>query len=174
MAQTYSSAAIGATFAANKSMLGIFNGTGSGQVLRVYRIWCLNNQTVAVTGVLTTFALRRTTAQSGGTAITPIKHDTLNVSMPAQVLVATGATATLSADLPFRTWVWSNDEPLASTASSDEWQCLIPLNTVFDATGDANIEPIVLRANEGITIQHTGSTAVGVVDLFVEYTMGTT
>jgi hypothetical protein len=48
MADTFTAAATGATFASNKSMLGLFNGAGSGRVLRVYRIWCLNNQTSAV------------------------------------------------------------------------------------------------------------------------------
>lgn len=174
MAQTYTAAAIGATFANNKSMLGIFNGSGSGRIARVYRIWVLNNQTAAVTGVLTTWTLRRTSAQSGGTSITPTKHDSLSEAMPAQVLIATGATATLTGDLAFRTWVWSNDEPAVSSGTSDEFETLIPLNCVWDSTGDTTIEPIVLREGQGITVQHSGSSAVGVCDVFVEYTLANT
>jgi hypothetical protein len=170
MAQTYTAAAVGATFGNNKSMLGVFNGAGSGRVVRVYRIWVLNNQTAGVTGVLTTWALRRTTAQSGGTAITPVKHDTTSETAPAQVLFATGATATLALT-ELRRWMWSNDEPAASSATSDEFETLVPLNCVWDSTGDANIEPIVLREGEGISVHHSGSSAVGLCDVFVEYTL---
>lgn len=170
MAKTYTASAIAAAFGSNKSMLGIFNGAGSGRVIRIYRVWCLNNQTAAVTGVLTTFALRRSSAQSAGTTIVPVKHDTASETHPAQILVATGATVTNTADLAMRTWVWSNDEPSASTGTSDEFECLVPLNCVWDSTGDANIEPIVLRPGEGIDVRHSGSSAVGVADVFIEYT----
>lgn len=174
MAQTYTAAAIGATFGNNKSMLGIFNGSGSGRVIRVYRVWVLNNQTAGVTGVLTTWTLRRSSAQSGGTTITPTKHDTTSETAPAQVLVATGATATLTGDVALRAWMWSNDEPAVSSATSDEFETLVPLNCVWDSTGDSNIEPIVLREGQGISVHHSGSSAVGLCDVFVEYTLAST
>lgn len=171
MAQTYTAGAVGATFGNNKSMLGIFNGSGSGRIIRVYRVWVLNNQTAGVTGVLTTWTMRRTTAQSGGTAITPTKHDTNSESMPAQVLIATGPTATLSSDVALRSWMWSNDEPAVSSATSDEFETLVPLNCVWDSTGDSNIEPLVLREGQGVSIHHSGSTTVGLCDVYVEYTL---
>ena len=174
MAQTYTASAIGATFANNKSMLGIFNGSGSGRIVRVYRVWVLNNQTAGVTGVLTTWTLRRSSAQSGGTAITATKHDTSSENMPAQVLIATGGTATLTADNALRAWVWSNDEPAVSSGTSDEFETLVPLNCVWDSTGDTTIEPIVLREGQGISVHHSGSSAVGVCDVFVEYTLAST
>lgn len=174
MAQTYTAGAVGATFGNNKSMLGIFNGSGSGRIIRVYRVWVLNNQTAGVTGVLTTWSMRRTTAQSGGTAITPTKHDTTSESMPAQVLVATGGTVTLSSDVELRRWMWSNDEPAASSATSDEFETLVPLNCVWDSTGDANIEPLVLREGQGVSIHHAGSSTVGLCDVYVEYTLAST
>jgi hypothetical protein len=174
MAETHTLGAIGATFASNKSMAGLFNGAGSGRVLRVYRVWVLNNQTAAVTGVLTTFTLRKTSAQTGGTAIVPTKHDTASATLPAQVASATGATVTLTGDVALRAFVWSNDEPSASTGTSDEFETLIPLNCVWDSTGDANIEPIVLREGQGISVHHSGSSAVGLCDVFVEFTNSAT
>ena len=170
MASTFTAAAIGTTFGNNKSMLGLFNGASSGRVLRVYRVWVLNNQTTAVTGVLTTWTLRRSSAQSGGTAITPTKHDTANASLPAQVLVATGGTVTLTSDTALRAWMWSNDEPSASSGTSDEFECLVPLNCVWDSTGDSNSEPIVLREGQGISVHHSGTSVVGLCDVFVEFT----
>jgi hypothetical protein len=171
MAQTYTAAAIGVAFGNNKSMLGIFNGSGSGRILRIFRVWVLNNQTAGVTGVLTTWELKRSSAQSAGTAITPTKHDTNSESMPAQVAIATGATVTQTSDVALRAWVWSNDEPAASSATSDELECLVPLNCVWDSTGDSNIEPIVLREGQGLDVRHSGSTTVGICDVFVEYTL---
>lgn len=171
MAATFTAAAIGATFGNAKHMLSLFNGSGSSRVLRVKRVWVLNNQTTAVTGVLTTFSLRKTSAQSAGTAIAPTKHDSASSNLPAQILCATGSTVTNTSELPFRNWMWSNDEPAASSGTNDEFQCLVPLNCIFDAaTGDTDIEPIVLRQGEGLTVQHTGASAVGVCDIFIEFT----
>ena len=76
MAATFTAGGIGVTFGNGKHMLSLFNGASSGRVLRVKRIWVLNNQTSGVTGVLTTWAVRRTSAQSAGTSVTPTKHDT--------------------------------------------------------------------------------------------------
>lgn len=171
MAATFTAGGIGVTFGNGKHMLSLFNGASSGRVLRVKRIWVLNNQTSGVTGVLTTWAVRRTSAQSAGTSVTPTKHDTNSSNLVAQVLCATGATVTNTGDVQLRTFVWSNDEPAASTGTSDEFECLVPLNCVWDsATGDTDIEPITLREGQGVTVQHSGSSAVGIVDVFIEFT----
>jgi hypothetical protein len=169
MAATYSICAPGVTFASGKSMLAIFNGVGSGVVLRVYRAWMLNNQTTGVTGVITTMALRRTSAQSGGTAVNATKHDTTSANLPAQVLIAQGATATDTADPDFMRWMWSNDEPAASTLTNDETECIVPLACVWDSTGDSDIEPIVLREGQGITVQNITSSTVGTFGLSVTF-----
>lgn len=175
MAQTYTAGFLAVAFGNNKSMAALLNGAGSGRIVRVKRIWVLNNQTAAITGVLTTFALKRSSAQSAGTSVTPTKHDTASENMPAQVLVATGATVTQTADVAYRQWVWSNDEPAASSGTSDEFECLVPLNCVWDAaTGDADLEAIVLREGQGLDVRHTGSSTVGVCDIFIEFTLAAT
>lgn len=172
MAQTYIASFVGVAFGNNKSMAGIFNGSGSGRIVRVKRIWVLNNQTSAVIGVLTTFEARRSTAQSGGTAVTPVPYDTASENMPAQVASAHNGTVTSSASKLFRRWLWSNDEPTVSSATMDEFQLVLPFNCIFDAaTGDADVEPFVLREGEGLDIRHTGSSTVGVVDILVEFTL---
>lgn len=171
--QTHTAGFIGASFANNKSMAGIFNGVGSGRIVRIQRIWMLNNQTAGVTGVLTTMGIRRTTAQSAGTAVVPVKHDSLSTTLAAQILVATGATVTLTG-VELRRWMWSNDEPAASSGTSDEFECLVPLNLIWDATGDADIEALVLREGEGVSVHHSGSSAVGICDIFIEFTSDAT
>ena len=170
MAATYTICSPGVTFGSSKSMLAVFNGVGSGVVLRVYRAWQLNNQTVAVTGVLTTMALRRSTAQSGGTTVAPTKHDSTSSARPAQVLIASGATVTDSSDPDFMRWMWSNDEPAASSLTSDETETIPVLANVYDATGDSNLEPIVLREGEGVHIKHLGASTVGNADMILVIT----
>lgn len=173
MAQTYVAAFVGVTFGNNKSMAGIFNGSGSGRVLRVKRVYVLNNQTTPVTGVLTMFEVRRSTAQSGGTSVTPTKHDTASENMPAQVLTAHGATVTSSGVL--RRFAWSNDEPTASTSTWDEFECVPTFMCMFDAaTGDTDLEPLVLREGEGVDVRHTLTSTVGVVDIIIEFTLANT
>lgn len=173
MAQTYRAVISGATFASAKTMLGLFNGSGSGRILRVKRIWQLNNQTATVTGVLTTMEVRKTSAQSGGTSVTPLKMDSNSENIPAQVLCATGPTVTLVAG-QFMRWMWSNDEPAASSLTSDETETIPALSIVFDATGDADLEPLVLREGEGVSVYHAGSTAVGICDVIIEFTLAST
>jgi hypothetical protein len=174
MAETHSICAVGVTFAANKSMAAIFNGVGSGRVLRIYRVWQLNNQTAGVTGVLTTMALRRISALAGGTALTAVKHDTNSGNLPAQVLLAAGGTATDSGDPDFMRWMWSNDEPSASALSNDETETMPALGQVMDLTGDSNLEPITLREGEGVHVKHLGSTTVGNTDVIIEFTNSAT
>ena len=176
MAETHRAAFLGVAFGNNKSMAGVFNGSGSGKILRVYRVQVLNNQTTAVTGVLTTFALRRSSAQSSGTSVTPVKHDTNSASLPAQVLTAHGATVTSASGDTVGTFMWSNDEPAVSSATSDELETIPSLMYVWesDPSSSSNVEPLVLREGQGIDVRHTGTTTVGTADIFIEFTSAST
>jgi hypothetical protein len=177
MAQTYTATATGIAFASNKSMLAIMNNAGSPRIIRIKRVWMLNNGVAGVTGVLTTMTLRRIISLSAGTVVNAVRHDTNSetVASITQIAISTGATIGFDTDEfvnPYRNWVWSNDEPAAGTSSNDEFQCFIPLNCQFDsATGDTDIEPIVLRGGQGISVHHSGSSAVGSCDISIEFTM---
>lgn len=172
MAQTYTLSATGITLAANKALLGVFNGSGSGRVVRVYRVWVLNNQVTAVTGVVGVLELRRITTGSGGTAISPVQHDSNNESFPAQIVAASNMSVT-TGDLIIRSF-WSSDEPQAGTISIDEIQTVPAMNLVFDtAYSGTNVEPIVLREGYGLALMNITST-VGIADVFFEITMEST
>lgn len=169
MAQTYTLSATGVTLAANKALLGVYNGSGSGRIVRVYRVWCLNNQVTAVTGVVGVLELRRITTGSGGTAITPVKHDSNNESFPAQVVVSSNMSVTTSS-LMLRSF-WSSDEPQAGVISIDEMQTVPAMNLLWDtAYSGTNVEPIVLREGYGLALMNITS-AVGIADVFFEVTM---
>ena len=171
MAKTYTAAAIGIAFASNKSLLGILNAHATRKV-KVYRVWVLNNQTAAVTGVLTSISLRKLSALTGGTAITPVQHDTGNTSVDlTSITCVTGGTATQTGDAALRVIMWSGDEPAVSAATSDELECIVPLMCIWDSTGDSNIEPITLNTNEGLHVVQPGANAIGISDIFIEFTV---
>ena len=171
MAKTYTAYATGIAFASNKSILGVFNAHATRKV-KLYRVWALNNQTAAVTGVLTSMLLRKISALSAGTAVTPVAHDTGNVTVDlTSVTSVTGGTFTNTADNPFRQVMWSSDEPAVSSATSDELQCIVPLMCIWDSTGDTNIEPFVCNTNEGIHLLQPGANAVGILDAAFEFTV---
>lgn len=169
MAQTYTISSFSTTFAANKCMLGIYNGSGSGRIVRVYRIVMLNNQITAVTGAITNLELRTITAGSGGTDITPFKHDSNNESFPSQVAVQTNMTITPTNVLS--RIIWSTDEPAINSLTIDEFETLPAFSTIWDSGyGDSNTEPIVLREGYGVALVNIGATT-GIADIFFEVTL---
>lgn len=171
MAKTYTASALGIAFASNKSLLGLFNAHATRQV-KLYRAWALNNQTSAVTGVLTSMLLRRISALSGGTAVTPVAHDSSNTAFDlTSVSCITGGTFTNTGDTAMRQLMWSGDEPSVSSATSDELQCIWPLMCYWDSTGDANIEPLTLNNAQGVHVLQPGANAIGVCDHFFEFTV---
>ena len=177
MADTWTAMAAGAAPAQNKYMLGLFNGAGSGRIFRVYRVYIIGVQSAAITGVNLTFQLRLTTATTigTGTTITPVAHDTNNTALPAQLLVST-ATQTVTDSSIFRVWQWSSDEAAIDTASQDEVQLLMPYCLYWEAGAydSVNIQPIVLREGQGLTIKQTVNSTVGAADYVFEFTNAAT
>ena len=99
--------------AANKHHISIFNGTAD-KMVTVRKLFQLNLSLTAVTGVALRFSAFRTTAQSAGTAITPVSAD-LDDTLPVGISVATGATITNSSLLfPYIT---QNDEMTAANTA---------------------------------------------------------
>jgi hypothetical protein len=171
MAKTYTAAGVGVAFASAKSLLGLLNAHAT-RKLSLYRVWQLNNQTSGVTGVLTSCALRRISSLSGGSAVTPVAHDSSNSSFDlTSISCITGGTFANTADLQMRIWMWSTDEPAVSGATSDEFQCIVPLMAMWDSTGDTNIEPLVCMQNQGVHVTQPGANAVGISDIFMEFTI---
>jgi hypothetical protein len=171
MAATYTVASFFTNFASNKCMLSIFNESASSNVVRVYRMWALNNQIAAVIGVLTNMEIRRLTAASGGTTLTPVLHDTNSPAL-SNISLATNATVTPT-DL-FRRIIWSTDEPGNSTMTLDEFECLVPIGTIWQmGYMDSTTKPLTLRPGQGVGIINTGA-SLGTVDLFMEFTVSAT
>lgn len=172
MAASFTASFLDVTFGNNKSLATIFNGSGSSLIVRIYRITMLNNQTVAVAnGVITVVELRRITANSGGSAGLTLKHDSNTTNLDSNITVVTGSTDTVGTDA-YRRFLWSTDEPAATAATIDEWQCIPIFNTVWSSGySETELDPIVLREGEGLTMKQPGSNTLGQCDIFIEFTV---
>lgn len=168
MTATYTYFAKDVAFAPNKCMASVFNKTSTPVTVKIYRVYVLNNQYTAVTGVLTNLEVRKLTAATGGTTITPSPHDTNN-SLSSYVECATNATVTTT-DL-YRRVLWSTDEPaVGATCTVDEFECFLPIGCIWSmGYGDSLVEPITLNANEGFGIINTGA-SIGSCDIIIEFT----
>lgn len=121
MAASYTVASIGTAFAANKCMISVFNPAGSGQVVRVYRIFALNNQMTAVTGLLTNLEIRKLSASTGGTILVPAAHDSSSTNLFNNIPLA-AVTQTLStASWATNVITYTTTAPSVPTVSAMTW-----------------------------------------------------
>lgn len=172
MANIYTISAPGTLlYPVNRCVLGVYNGIGSGKIVRVYKIWALNNQTVAVTGIPLQFELRKLSTGSGGTPLAPIKHDSSSPSLPAQIVASQNMSYTSSNLL--RRVPWSCDEPVSYTANTiDEIETVPSFNVWWECSyTEANVQPLVLREGEGLGILQKTANTVSVADFFMEVTV---
>ena len=178
MADTYTSPATFIPYGVGKSMWSIFNGSGSGKVIRPYRIWTMNNTanqnyviTYAIQGFLTTLGVVRITSSTGGLDVAAVKHDSNNTNLAPEVLVKTGATVQDTTIL--RTMLISNEDVNAGDSSFDCWSLVIPCATIWEvgyANGNAT-KPLTLREGEGVSIKHLGAgPSGGWLEIFAEFT----
>lgn len=169
MANTWTATGPAVTFAATKSMLDVFNATGSARIIRAYRYAIWNNQTGAITAALTAMQIRRTTAASAGTTVTPVKHDTNSGALDANTTCGYARTVTGS-DI-FRRFLWLTEEATTTGVTQANWEVMVPNTQIYLPTaGDSNLEPITCRAVQGTDIYNAGSGAVGTADLEITFT----
>ena len=170
MANSWTLNVPGLVFAASKVMFAIHNG--GARVLRVARIGMLNNQTAAVTGVACLLELRKypaTATLTTPTAVTPVAHDSTNSAL-SSVVTGHSGTPGGSTGVAIRRVFWSSDEPSISTATSDELECFVPLNVVWDAGyGDADVQKLAIRTGE-MFLSYNTTGAAGLVDTWGEFT----
>jgi hypothetical protein len=153
---TYYALADAVAFAANKHMISLYNAAGSGQLVILKKLYLINLQLSAVTGVAVRQNFARFSAvHSGGTLITPVACDTNNPALPAGVTVRTGATITPGALLfPL---AFSNDE-VGATQAFPSVQLQAGINWLPEGN---EVQEVRLREGEGVTIQNITSTTVG-------------
>ena len=170
MAQTFTQYNSGVAFAATKIMGGILNGHAT-EVLKIRRVGLLNGQTAGVTGVLCNLELRKIEgagAWAGAVAGQITSHDSTNTAPTTYTQGNSGTTLTGTPTTMRRT-NWSSDEAAASSATSDELECLVPLNILYDWQPHSDIQPLTLRQNQiGYVFNISG--AAGLLDVWIEFT----
>lgn len=171
----YTVASPGTQILADKCLIGIFNGIGSGQVVRIYRVHILNNQTTAVTGTQAIFTLNLLSTGSGGILLNAVKHDSQNINVPSQIVMSTNMTYNISSVI--RRIPYSTDEPTAaSQASSDEFNLIPYLNNIIYQDWclyNTTLDPFTLREGQGIGLINTTNTNIGVIDCIIEFSLDT-
>jgi hypothetical protein len=164
---TYYALADAVAFAANKQHLSIFNNAGSNQIIAIKKLFHINLSLSAVTGVAVRFDVKKTTAQSVGTAITANSADSTNPALSG-VQIATGATVTEGAILyPITT---QNDEITAANTAIANY--LMQFGNL--ALEGVEQQEYRLRPGEGMTIKQITSTTVGSFAWLMAFTVEST
>lgn len=158
---TYLVMAQNVAFATNKHHLTIINGVGSGKVMKLQKLFAINLSIAAVTGVAVRFDVKRATSSTLGTGSTvvPEKMDSLSPNVPAQILLHTNPTTVVAGNLLFP-FITNNDEVGATNAFPTS-TIMQGLNLAFESMATGNIQPLVLREGQGITVQQITATTVG-------------
>ena len=152
---TYYAYADAVSFAANKQHISIFNGVGSGKIIKIKKMFIVNLALAAITGVAVRFDIKKTTAQSGGTAITAQIVDPDDPALPAQILIATNATVTEGALLfPI---TCANDE----VGLTQNFPSTLLLQAVNWMPEGLEIKELKLKEGQGMTVKQITSTTVG-------------
>lgn len=162
---------------ANKLLLDLFNGAGSGKLLDVRGIWLIPKLDAAVTGALAirVDAFRTSAVGTGGTALAAAsptrdvaggsiwKFDTANADLPAQITARNSPTGGATAD----DWLFpSNVAPEESNTSMGyltQWQNLVP-TFLFG-------QKFTYREGQGLLLQQGAVASVGSVSIFVAFTL---
>lgn len=173
MAQTFTAQFQGVTFVNNKPMAAVINAHAS-EIFKIRKVVVTNPQTGAVTGVVNQLDLRvytvapTFTTPAAGTLIEHDSSNTLPTSGTYQAAASiSGGTLAGSVARVF----WSSDEPAISTATNDELQNYVPLNTLYEWQPHSDVQPITLRQNECILLFNvTVGTPAGTMDVYITFT----
>ncbi len=163
--QTYYALADAVAFANGKSHFSLMNAAGSGVVVSVNKIFPINLSIGAITGAALLMDARRITAHSGGTTITPVKADTLNANLPAQVTCLTNATLTGNTRLyPFV--ITTEEETATAALTKNNFMAMMNLQPE-----GGEIQELRLREGEGFSISQVTNATVGSYAWLVVFTV---
>lgn len=163
---TYYALADAVAFSANKYHISIFNDVGSGKMLAIKKLFMINVQTSAVTGVAMRLNFLRITAHSGGTVITPQACDSNNPALPSEVTVRTGATSVTDGSLLFPLVTTTDEVTAANTAVSN----FLAAGLNWAVEGPETQETR-LRPGEGVAVKQVTSSTVGSYAWLIAFTV---
>lgn len=162
-----SSLSAGIAGAANKVYVALFNGSGSGKIVKIREIWIMNAGLTAVTGVGVEWDIDTiSSAPTGGTVLTPTKMDSAEASVPGAIVIQeapTGGAAKVATLFPYYA---SNDE-IISTQFSSVLGNILPVYPAIPK----ECQDITLREGQGIQVKHITSTTVGKHYILIVFTL---
>lgn len=159
MAQTFNVHFPNITLAATKNMGAVLNGHAT-EVLKTREVGLSNAQTAGVTGVICQQELRLYLAGASittGTAVSVVSVDSTNAAPTTATYAHAGTLGGTPNTLD--TWLWSSDEAAVSSATSDELECFLPLNKVYQWIPHSDIQPITLRQTEMLLVYNASGAA---------------
>lgn len=153
MVDTYSVAVNNHVTTANLRHISIFNGVGSGKIVKICVAECYSRPTVAITGRAYCVELWRVSAVSGGNVMTADKHDTSIPNLPAEIVCR---------DLPTSHTAVGNPIAAGNTYTEEvsNQQMQIPFHK---NDGDELRKQITLREGEGAVIIGGPRAGTGVI-----------
>lgn len=159
------------------TMCAIWND--GARVIKIRRIGLINSQIYGVYGVNTRIWVQRLDSEvswSGYLTMTPQPHDTNNSALSSVTCGHAGAMSTTGTIHTFLRYLWTTDEPAsgsggASFPTMDEWECMVPVNIIWDAGyGDSAVPKLTILENEALRIFNPSFGATGLVDVWTEFT----
>ena len=156
----------------NKSLLSIYNPSGSGYVLKLREFYLRNAATTAVTGVAGNFQLHRFasgSAPTGGSTVTVLSHDS-NDALPASMDARTGGTISGEIATPLDIIRMSTDEWGPGPADVESAQQAISNYLPARAKRDGLIKPFFARPGEGLHIKFATNSTAGSIDVVFVFT----
>jgi len=164
-ADTFYAYADNVSFANNKHHIGIFNASSSGKVISLRKLFAINLHTATATGIVQRFNINKITSMSGGTSITPVKSNTLNDNLPAQITVAAGPTVG-GASIMFPWMSLSEENPTTNAVSQAVYQQAT--NILMEG---GPIQEFTLREGEGMSVAQAINSTVGTFGWILVFTV---
>lgn len=158
----------------NKSMLAIYNPTGSGYVLKLREYYIRNAATSAVTGVVGNFELHRFvmgSAPAGGTNLTTsiASHDSDDAT-PASMRASSGDTISGEVAASLDLIRMSTDDWGPGTTDVESNQQSIANYLPARAKRDGLLRPFIIRAGQGIHVKFATNSTQGSIDVVFVFT----
>jgi hypothetical protein len=158
--KTYVAAIMNSTAAASKNHLLLFNGVGSGKIVRIWDIKANPNVTAVVTGSTLVLNAARTSNQGTAGTSQPIRQtDTTDTALPSQITAVSNPTNP----------TFTSNELASCTVLVEETAITEGRTTLFKA--DSVIAPLVLNEGQGLGIQQGTLAGVGAVNIFIYFTL---
>lgn len=143
-------------------LAGVINtDTYGGAVIRVHQVALYPTSGTSLTGVAP-IRLSRITAVTGGTAVTPVKHDTGAANLPSEVVFVNNPTAVTETDTlanridlqnaPAVPPLAATTLPIVNRQGGGPRTSPLDLSRFYSSRLSNPIEPIILRPGEGIAL----------------------